>query len=244
MTYDPASYDEESYEVHREFYPREHEDAQPAAEVHAAPIMYFANPVRAAIPVMEQGGNLGFINTPRQGNKLPEHTWWMADNGAFAKGYPGDEALLRWLASFSDEQRERALFATAPDVVGDAAATAKRSAPMLAPIRELGFPVAYVLQDGQEDVEVPWDAIDAVFVGGSTGFKLGPVAARLVREAKERGKWVHMGRVNSLKRLRYAQGIGADSADGTYLTFGPEVNLPRLLGWLDAVNQGSVALAA
>ncbi len=30
---------------------------------------------------------------------------------------------------------------------------------------------------------------------------------------------------------RYAAAIGCDSADGTYLTFGPDVNLPRLLSW-------------
>jgi hypothetical protein len=41
-----------------------------------------------------------------------------------------------------------------------------------------------------------------------------------------------MGRVNSLKRLRYAEMIGCDSVDGTYLTFAPDENLPRLLGWL------------
>jgi hypothetical protein len=80
-----------------------------------------------------------------------------------------------------------------------------------------------------------------VFVGGSDDFKLGPVAAALVAEATARGKWSHVGRVNSRKPLRYATLIGADSADGTYLVFGarqglPNVNLPRLLGWLAEVN--------
>ena len=35
---------------------------------------------------------------------------------------------------------------------------------------------------------------------------------------------------------RYSNGtqeIGCDSVDGTYLTFGPDVNLPRLLDWLE-----------
>ena len=30
-----------------------------------------------------------------------------------------------------------------------------------------------------------------------------------------RGKWVHMGRVNSTRRIRYAASIGCDSVDGT-----------------------------
>jgi hypothetical protein len=36
-----------------------------------------------------------------------------------------------------------------------------------------------------------------------------------VRICKERGKHVHMGRVNTLRRLRYAEAIGVDSVDGT-----------------------------
>ena len=72
--------------------------------------------------------------------------------------------------------------------------------------------------------------------GGSTDWKLGPTARALTAEAKRRGKRVHMGRVNSLKRLRYADAIGCDSADGTYLTYAPDANLPRLLAWLRTVN--------
>ena len=41
-----------------------------------------------------------------------------------------------------------------------------------------------------------------------------------------------MGRVNSLRRVRYTEAIGCDTVDGTYLTFGPNMNLPNLLGWL------------
>jgi hypothetical protein len=29
-----------------------------------------------------------------------------------------------------------------------------------------------------------------------------------------------------------AKRMGCDSADGTFLTYGPDVNLPRLLSWL------------
>ncbi len=45
-----------------------------------------------------------------------------------------------------------------------------------------------------------------------------------------------MGRVNSYRRLAYAQSIGCHSADGTYLKYGPDLNLPRLLRWLDLLN--------
>jgi hypothetical protein len=82
--------------------------------------------------------------------------------------------------------------------------------------------------------------MDVLFIGGDTEWKLGPVASDLAAQAKRRGKWVHMGRVNSEKRLRYADAIGCDSADGTYLTFGPDVNLPKTLAWLRGIHTQTV----
>lgn len=177
-------------------------------------------------------GTLSTILTPKQGNVLPGGVEWCADNGCFGKGYPGDAEWFAWLAAFTPEQVSRCRFAVAPDVVGDAAGTLARSTPWLARVRELGFPVAYVAQNGQEALPVPWDAFDALFLGGDTEWKLGPAARELVRQAKARGKWVHMGRVNSARRMRYAAAIGCDSADGTYIAFGPDVNLPTVLRWL------------
>jgi hypothetical protein len=189
---------------------------------------------------MEQG-LLGMIATPNQGNTLTASGPWCGDNNAFGGKYPGDVAFLRWMRSYGPRQRERCLFVVAPDVVADAAATLERSAPWLPVIRAEGYPVAFVAQDGLEDLTVPWDDFDVLFIGGSTEWKLGAAARRLVADAKARSKWVHMGRVNSHQRLRYAAAIGCDSADGTYLTFGPDRNLGRLLGWLREVNgQGAL----
>ena len=74
---------------------------------------------------------------------------------------------------------------------------------------------------------MPWDDFDALFIGGTTDWKLGDGAAQLVREAKRRGKWVHMGRVNSLRRMIYAESIGCDSADGTMLKYNPSAPVHR-----------------
>lgn len=193
-------------------------------------MLYFANPSTPEIRAAMQAGQLGLIDTPAQGNRRPEGSTWCADNGAFSDRFDED----RWWA-FLTRHADRAdscVFAVAPDVVGDAQATYARSLPWLPKIRSLGYPAAYVAQDGQEDFDPPWDEFDCLFIGGSTDWKLGPHARDLAREAKTRGKWVHMGRVNSRLRLRYAIAIGCDSSDGTYLAFGPNVNLPRLLGWL------------
>ena len=176
-----------------------------------------------------RNGLLGYIDTPAQGNARPDDVTWAADNGCFGKGYPGDEKWLQWLA---DANPERCLFATAPDVVGDAAATLERSAPHLPTIRALGYPAALVAQDGLTETTTPWDDLDALFIGGSTAWKLGPHAATLAAAARRRGKYVHMGRVNSRRRYQYAEHIGCHSVDGTYLTFGPDKNLPKLLSWV------------
>jgi len=181
-------------------------------------------------------GTLGFIDTPAQGNRRPPGITWCADNGCFGKGYPGDEKWIAWLERNAHEAPS-CLFATAPDVVGEAAATLERSRPWLPKIRALGYPAALVAQDGLEVLEVPWDEFDVLFLGGSTEWKLGPWARELTRQAKDRGKWVHMGRVNSERRYRYANAIGCDSADGTFLVFGPDKNLPRLKTWLRTADQ-------
>lgn len=194
-------------------------------------MLYFANPCGPKVRDAMSDGLIGLIDTPTQKKQRPPvGVAWCADNGCFGKGYVGDEKWWAWLEAHATESATCA-FATAPDVVGDAGATLARSLPWLPKIRALGYPAAFVAQDGLEDLSVPWDEFDVLFIGGSTEWKLGRHARALIREAKARGKWVHMGRVNSAQRYRYAEHIGCDSVDGTYLTFGPDVNLPTLLSW-------------
>lgn len=196
---------------------------------------YYATASGPRVRDAMRAGLIGQIVTPAAGNRVLPGVDWIADNAVFAGKYPGDEAYLTWLASrpYLDLCR----FAVAPDVVGDAEATLARSLPMLARIRALGLPVAYAAQDGATVDTLPWDGFDVLFIGGSTGWKVGPAARLLITEAKARGLQVHMGRVNSGGRLQRAADSGCDSADGTCLAFGPDVNLPKLLGWVRAVNQ-------
>ena len=169
--------------------------------------------------------------TPMMGNALPDDRLWAADTGCFgAPQKHSDDGYLRWL-----EKRhhgvDRCLFATAPDVVKDAHATMARSMPMLPRIREVGYKAALVAQDGLEEIDVPWDAFDCLFMGGSTEWKLGVHAKALMREARRQGKWVHCGRVNSKKRYLWSIAQGAHSSDGTFVAFGPDTNIPRLRRW-------------
>lgn len=201
-------------------------------------VRYFANPCGQAVIEAMRRGDLGFIDTPAQGNKRPDDVIWCADNGAFSDKF--DERKWWRFLEANAHRAKSCVFAVAPDVVGDAAATLERSLPWLPKIRALGYPAAFVAQDGLENLTVPWDEFDCLFIGGTTTWKLNPHARELVREAKARGKWVHMGRVNSERRWKYADAIGCDSCDGTFLTFGPDVNLPRLLAWTRNNDQGAL----
>jgi len=137
---------------------------------------------------------------------------WAIDNGAYTTlDTPVFEALLKreW------HRRADCLFVTVPDIVGCARRTAEVFdlwAPRLA-----GWPLALAIQDGIEHVPIPWERIDAVFIGGSTPFKCGLHAERAIRAAKLFGKWVHVGRVNTPARFEHFRKLGADSVDGTGL---------------------------
>jgi hypothetical protein len=196
-------------------------------------VKYAANPSTQAVRDEMNAGRLVCISTPKQGNKIPEDALVCLDNGAYGKGFPGEEKWFAWVAKHRPIA-DRVLFVTAPDVVGDAEATYERSLPWLPKIRALGLKAAYVAQDGQELFEPPWDEMDCLFIGGTTDWKLGEAAAALVGEAKRRGKWVHAGRVNSQKRFTYFDKMGCDSADGTFIAFGPDINLPKALKWVDS----------
>jgi hypothetical protein len=194
-------------------------------------VLYLGNGSSPAIRDAIAAGELGQMLNPRERTPLVAGGLWAADTGCYGQGYLGDAKWLAWLCGLQ-EHAARCLFATAPDVVGDAQATVERSAPWLPAIRALGFPAALVAQDGLENLPVPWSTFDYLFIGGTTGWKLSAAARDLAAEATARGLPCHMGRVNSYRRLRYAHAIGCTTTDGTYLTFGPEKNLARLRTWV------------
>jgi hypothetical protein len=183
-------------------------------------------------------GLIDVMTGPYQGNTLPSDVPYGCDNGKFAAAGPrsrwlGHAAWYEWLTRQTERYGTHLCrFAVAPDVPFDAAGTLRESTPWLAKIRDLGVPAAFAAQDGCDTLGLPWGDFDVLFLAGSTQWKTGLVACRLTQEAHERGLRVHMGRVNSEKRLTIARAFGCDSADGTYLAFGPDTNLDRLLGWL------------
>ena len=191
--------------------------------------------VTQAIPQMQEYDhpNLGRLLTPRHCCSLagPARWPWAADNDCYRhfdpRAYVG---MLDRLAA----SPKGCLFVTVPDVVGDARATARLFEVWWRALARRGLPSALVAQDGLERLEdwlaSAWPRIDALFIGASTSWKLGAHAERLAAAARARGKWVHMGRVNSARRIRYAASIGCDSVDGTGWVRWRRANLRRGLG--------------
>jgi hypothetical protein len=182
-------------------------------------------------PALDRFGPSGYVGrlvSPRSGNRIAPGQVWAGDNDSFlAWDEPRFVKMLNRL-----DGTPACLFVAAPDVVGDARATLSRFDDWRWEIVGRGFPVALVGQDGAEDLDLPWDAFDAWFVGGSTAWKLSAIAADLSLEAKRRGKHVHVGRVNTQRRLQIAYGMGADSVDGTGWSRFPDKYLKRDLPFI------------
>ena len=189
--------------------------------------------------------DVGFMIQPGMGNRTEplRDRLWSGDNGRFAAPEEWSAPKwIRWMEALMPYQAT-CLFMVAPDVVADAEATLALSLPYLPVIRSLGFNAAYVSQDGATNA-LPWDDFDCLFVGGTDAWKLSEPSYALAAEAKARGKWLHMGRVNSLRRMRAAAISNFDSCDGTFLKYGPDVNWPRLCAMLNDINSGQRVLAA
>lgn len=133
-----------------------------------------------------------------------------ADNGGF-KGL--DIAALLALLEREQHQIDMFRFVAVPDIV----ASARRTLELFEfwKHRLCRWPLALVAQDGQEHLPIPWNEVAAIFIGGSTQWKMSKHAADIVRTAKALEKWVHVGRVNDPKRWIHFENLGADSVDGT-----------------------------
>jgi hypothetical protein len=194
--------------------------------------------------------NLGCMRTPDNNREIPPGMPWAADCGikvAMSSDAAAVDRYLRWLDGLD---RRGNLFATTPDVLGDADACWARSEPLFDRIRDLGYRPAFVAQDGFEPSRVDPSRFRVLFIGGKplTGDRRLPPNERrrlatLEWKRSEAGGWaairwalangleVHVGRVNGGPFLHQLAAAGVRSADGTNLTYAALVR--RTLGWLD-----------
>jgi hypothetical protein len=132
------------------------------------------------------------------------------DNSAFVR-FNGDK--FKRLQQANAEHSQKCLFVTCPDIPGNMRRTLE-----LWKQRQMfwqGFNFCLVLQNGAEDMEIPWKETAAVFIGGLDPWKESQACADLVKTAKILGLHVHCGRVNQIKRFEYMASLGVDTCDGS-----------------------------
>jgi hypothetical protein len=177
-------------------------------------------------------GHFGQLIVPRSGN-VPAGLPWACDNDAFS-GF--DATTFRKMLA-RVQGKPGCLFVACPDVVCDPAGTLVLFREWSPEIASGGQPIAFVGQDGCESGPIPWDQFQTLFIGGSTQWKESRSAMALCDQAKSRGKWVHVGRVNTLRRIRKLWDWGTvDSVDGTTFSKWPRVYMPEAIRWLSTLG--------
>lgn len=186
----------------------------------------------ATVRALHPHPHLGALITPNCMQSLEWLRWsgipWAADNACF-KGL--DVAQFCTMVDRIFRFAKNCKFVTIPDVVGDHEGTLELWDMFYAYTREVGLRCAFVIQDGATSNTIPWHQAQAVFLGGSTTYKLSPEAHQLCHEAKQRGLWVHVGRVNSARRERLIAPF-ADSFDGSRYSMFARAHLPKCLNRL------------
>lgn len=182
--------------------------------------------------------HLGWLLTPRNRNGVgmivQSHLPWACDNDCLQ--HLDRRAYLHMLKRVATTDRTRLKFVTAPDVLGDARATLLRFRLWSPVLRYYELPMAFVAQDGQERLPVPWEHIRCLFIGGTTAWKESRHVRHLIRAAKARDMWVHVGRVTSERRENLFAALGVDSIDGTCYSTHPDKFIPKALQRLGRVQ--------
>ena len=141
-------------------------------------------------------------------DRLGPHSFryrYAIDNGAFTRF---QESKFFKMLNASTEY-DPPMFVVCPDVVGCHDRTLALWYHYKPLIRPYGYPIAFVAQDGCTPETIPASA-DWIFVGGKDPWK-----EENIHHFVGLGKPVHVGRVNTMKRLKYCESLGVDSVDGT-----------------------------
>lgn len=161
--------------------------------------------------------NIGNLNKGFYTSRLESGVPVCLDNQVFTNKFNIGE----WLKALDKlrKYQSQCVFIVIPDVIWDGKATLAQFSYYRNMV--IDYPVALVSQDGISNYpdDIPWDYFDCLFVGGTDHHKMGKEGGWVISEAKKRGKWIHIGRVNSVSRMM--RFWTADSWDGTHLGYNP-----------------------
>ena len=141
------------------------------------------------------------------------------DNGAYGCYLRGESFNEEKFRKLLHEMGPGADWVVVPDVVAAKSESLRLTFRWLPECQRYCKRVLLAVQDGM----IPEDIIDylgpqvGIFVGGTTDWKLEtlPIWGDLSAFCE---CYLHVGRVNTMKRIKYCQSVGADSFDGTSAT--------------------------
>ena len=172
-------------------------------------------------------GKIGHLYSPGAQVGPLEFIPYALDNGAFGHDDDWDEDawfhLLDWARISGQEPR----WCLVPDVVGDKQRTLDRWDHFSPIAARYGWPLAFAVQDGMVPKDVPAKA-EVIFVGGSTEWKWRNMALFCGYFPR-----VHIGRVNTYRRLWDCHNAGVESCDGTGWMRGDQVQYRGLCAYLE-----------
>lgn len=173
--------------------------------------------------------SIGLLVSPNGIRYFPELIPYALDNGAyyaFTNKTEWDEKefykMLDKIPSY-----KKPLWVACPDKVADKDETLRMWDRHSIRIKEWGFPLAFVVQDGMQAKDVPSEA-EVIFMGGSFEWKW-----KMLPEFCKIGKRVHCGRVNSYEGLWICDENGVESCDGTGWVRGGIKRLQPLINYLE-----------
>jgi len=179
-------------------------------------------------------GRMGWLLSP-DGWRAPHH--WLGyalDNGAYQSFVNeelwNEDAFVGMLETA--QQTFAPQWVLVPDVVADRDATLALWKQWRPALRDYGWPLAFAVQDGMTQADVPIDA-DVIFVGGSTEWKW-----RTVWQWCQDNPRVHVGRVNGYDGLWGCHDAGAESCEGTGWFRGDQEQLAGLERYLAESTNG------
>ena len=146
---------------------------------------------------------IGQMMNPTSGWGKPKGIYAI-DNGAYNQF--NEEKFFEMLRKA--KRYHPPLFIVAPDVIGCHCRTHALWMYYYPILKQYGYPIAFVAQEGCEPNLVPSGA-DWIFIGGRDPWKMKNVKKYIIDRP------VHVGRVSSYKRLKTCEMLGVDSVDGS-----------------------------
>lgn len=150
-----------------------------------------------------------------RGSHRSEGFQYAIDNGAWTSYQRGETFDVRAFERCIERLGSGADFIVVPDIVARGRQSLDFSLEWLTRLDGLA-PLMLAVQDGitEDDVDAFINPNVGVFVGGSTAWKLSTMS-QWARLARKKQALVHVGRVNSARRIHLCVAAGVDSIDGS-----------------------------